>query len=627
VTVQNSTLSGNTAALSGGGLFLGNTALTATLQGSTVSGNSAGTNGGGIEDEAPTLTATNSIFDNNQARNGNGGGLDVANGTNQTVTLTNVTLRDNGATGSGGALADNSAGSSLTLGNCLVQSNAATQGGGLNASGGATVITNSLFVTNTANIGPNSLGLGGGIFQGAGTLTVRNSQFTGNAASFEGGGLLSSGLLTFTVSGSTFNNNVAGQLGGALCSVRSTGTVPPPSMLTNDTFTDNTAFDGAAIADGANDTLMLLNDTISGNTATPGGNGGGFSLFAFPVTVVFQNTIVAGNTADTAPDVNSFGITVTDNGGNFIGNLSGSTGFGPGTLTGNPLLGPLADNGGPLAGATDDQQVVQTEALLAGSPAIDKGVAMGAPTSDERGFGRPDGGAGQLADIGAFEFQNVALTVAVAPATPTVLVNGTATFTVTVTNSGDNALPADNSTLAVTLSAGLTPTSSLTFNVGALAAGQSIHFTVTATATALGTQTLTATITSVDATPNTVTASATVNVVTPPPALPPAPPSSPPTTTTHTPVGALTLFAFGFGPTGIDLFEVDSAGDVFAQPLLGGGTPLFLNTALHLPLAVLQDGQLLALLAGSNGQNFLIDIFNPFNPLIEPSVIAALLHR
>jgi hypothetical protein len=51
---------------------------------------------------------------------------------------------------------------------------------------------------------------------------------------------------------------------------------------------------------------------------------------------------------------------------------------------------------------------------------------------------------------------------------------------------------------------------------------------------------------------------------------------------------------------------------------------LFLNTALHLPLAVLHDGQLLALLAGANGQTFILDVFNPFLSSVEPAVLAAL---
>ncbi len=108
---------------------------------------------------------------------------------------------------------------------------------------------------------------------------------------------------------------------------------------------------------------------------------------------------------------------------------------------------------------------------------------------------------------------------------------------------------------------------------------------------------------------------AAVNVVTP------APVSSP--TATPTPVGTLTLFGFGLGPTGLDLFEVDSIGDVFFQPLMGGG-PSFLSSTLQLPLAALQDGQLLALLAGSNGPDFVVDVFNPFLPFVESAVLAAL---
>jgi hypothetical protein len=45
---------------------------------------------------------------------------------------------------------------------------------------------------------------------------------------------------------------------------------------------------------------------------------------------------------------------------------------------------------------------------------------------------------------------------------------------------------------------------------------------------------------------------------------------------------------------------------------------------LHLPLATIQDGRLLALLAGSNGQNYVIDIINPFVAGVEAAVLAAL---
>jgi hypothetical protein len=158
----------------------------------------------------------------------------------------------------------------------------------------------------------------------------------------------------------------------------------------------------------------------------------------------------------------------------------------------------------------------------------------------------------------------------------------------------------------------------LTFPVGALAAGQSATFSINVNAASLGTQTITAAVTSVDTNPATVTTTATVNVQMPTTPPPPNP------ITGHTPVGSLTAFAFGFGPTGIDLFEVDRAGDIFAVPFMGGGAPIFLSTALQIPLAVLQNGQFLALLAGPNGQNFVIDIINPFLPLVEPALLAAL---
>jgi hypothetical protein len=315
--------------------------------------------------------------------------------------------------------------------------------------------------------------------------------------------------------------------------------------LVNDTFVANSAFnDGGAIL-LANGALALVNDTINGNTAL--GVGGGVAIEGLGVHS-FQNTIVVGNNAPGGgpDDFTINGLSVTDNGGNFISNLSGSTGFGAGTLTGDPQLGLLQNNGGIIAGASGDQQIVQAEALLPGSPAIGKGVANGAPTTDERGLSRPN-----LPDIGAFQFQNVLLTVTVTPSTPTVKINGSDTISIAVHNNGLNALPADNATLAITLSAGLIPTGPLTFNLAAIPAGQSQTFLVPVTAASVGDQTVTVTVTGPDGKPNSITVSNTVTVV-------PNATTATATATTTTPVGTLTLFAIGFGPTGIDLFEVDS---------------------------------------------------------------------
>ncbi len=81
-----------------------------------------------------------------------------------------------------------------------------------------------------------------------------------------------------------------------------------------------------------------------------------------------------------------------------IENLGGETLAGGPNITGqDPKLGPLAANGGPTP----------THALLAGSPALDKGSATGA---DQRGLARPfdlqgigPAAGGNGADIGAYE--------------------------------------------------------------------------------------------------------------------------------------------------------------------------------------------------------------------------------
>jgi hypothetical protein len=87
---------------------------------------------------------------------------------------------------------------------------------------------------------------------------------------------------------------------------------------------------------------------------------------------------------------------------------------------------------------------------------------------------------------------------------------------------------------------------------------------------------------------------------------------------------APTPFAIGFGPTGLDWFEIDSHGNVVVQSVFGGGVEL-VNTSLDLLSALMNDnGLLLALLAGSNGQDYVVDIFNPYLPSVESALLSAL---
>jgi hypothetical protein len=89
------------------------------------------------------------------------------------------------------------------------------------------------------------------------------------------------------------------------------------------------------------------------------------------------------------------------------------------------------------------------------------------------------------------------------------------------------------------------------------------------------------------------------------------------------PVGSLSVFALGFGPTGIDWFEVDSKGDVFAQSFFGGPAQ-FVSTPLQFLLTAISDNSLLALLEGSSGPDYIMEVFDPFVPLVVPALFAAL---
>jgi hypothetical protein len=406
VTIVSSVLENNFSAGTGGGFGDENNQGALSVLNSLFLNNSAFGNGGGIQEGGSGTTITNSALVGNSSQAG-GGGMFVAGGT---ATVTNSRFSANEAN-NGGAIEDQAATLTVTASlfetNRAVGSNGGTggSGGGIDAQSGVTSLTvnNSLFLNNAAVNSTANLG-GGSILQTVGTLTVTNSQFTGNTTSTNGGGVNFAGS-TATISGSTLNNNQAARGGGLFFAGTGTLAKGTASTLTNDTFVANTSItDGGAVTASASGDLVFLNDTLNANTT--GGNGGGVALVGGGAgKASLQNTNVALDTAGTGPDVfTAAGVTVTDKGGNFIGMLAGSTGFGAGTLTGNPVLGPLQNNGGPVAGLPGYGHVVQTEALRRGSTAIGKGLLAGAPGTDERGFVRLGGGATNPS-IGAFEPQ------------------------------------------------------------------------------------------------------------------------------------------------------------------------------------------------------------------------------
>jgi len=399
----------NFAGLTGGAYSDASIAGTVRISQTLFFNKTAWQNGGAVASNGPNTLITGCVFQGNTSQ-GMGGGL-LADG--QITNVTDTIFREN-TSGRGGGVEDTTS-DFLNVKTSTFDSNRAIGGDGSNGSAGpgagggidmqgnsSTIldIENSLFLDNLATSGN-----GGAINESAGLLVIADSQFTANSAANMGGAVAFKGR-GFAASGSTFNHNSAENGGGV--DYENTGTVATlsDSVMYNDTFVGNVATAaGGAILDAGLGDLLLLYDTINNNTA--GINGGGCDLTNGSFTFSFHNAIVFGNTAGVlGPDIfTPAGYSITDEGGNLIGTTSGTSGFGAGTLVGvNPLLDALEDNGGQLAGAAGDQRIVQTEALLRGSPVIFAGTSADGIHSDERGFSRSTTGP-QSPTIGAYEPQ------------------------------------------------------------------------------------------------------------------------------------------------------------------------------------------------------------------------------
>jgi hypothetical protein len=429
LTLFNMVVTHNNATADGGGIVMENTvnsSWTLTINSSTISNNHAGDAGGGIDTDGAGTVLINAgtvITGNTDLHQGAGVYVDsIQVGTvfmGASMTMMGTLVSNNQAlfadvTASGGGIS-NAGNGTMTIADSTVAGNfTGGMGGGFSDENnqGTLVVTNSFFVNNSA------ISDGGAIQEGGPSTTITDTEIKDNSSGGSGGGLFANGT-TLAVASSTFAGNTA-VVGGGGIELQTMGTGAAGSTITNSTISGNSALNNAGANGGGIDapatftgTVTLLDDTLNANVATNGGGifwaGAGSSTFAV------ENTIIAKDFAATAgPDANNPAGTFTDNGGNLIGiagAASGNTGFTAATTqTGtaasplDPLLGPLAANGGRPIGFPAVPAVLQTEALLPSSPAIDQGVS--APvTSDERGFPRPDSVGPDTGpqDVGAFE--------------------------------------------------------------------------------------------------------------------------------------------------------------------------------------------------------------------------------
>lgn len=370
LSLLSSTLSNNTSTHNGGAINFLTTGI-ATIADTSFSSNTATGNGGAIAiDSGVSVSINHSRFNLNAA---NEGGAILNAGS---VTLNNSSLDNNTASHLGGAVLTTG---STTFVHSEIGENIADNRGGAIFMGGGNL---SLFATALdSNISTN--GDGGAIFCLSGTsISITDSLFDQNRAKFGAGAISIGSASNSLISNSSFTGNSA-QQGGAIFNSGLT-------TLINSTFTLNsaTAGGGAIAGDGP---LLLTNCTIFNNSAD--GPGGINALGNGPVSIA--NSIIAGNSS--TGGAQDLGGTYTSRGHNLIGITDGASGFISSDLTGTlasplaPGLAALADNGGPT----------QTFALLPGSAAINAGDNSLVPGSaDQRGHNRIVYGT---VDIGAFE--------------------------------------------------------------------------------------------------------------------------------------------------------------------------------------------------------------------------------
>jgi cyclophilin family peptidyl-prolyl cis-trans isomerase len=398
LTVKNSTITGNTGATRGGGIYSwGYAGGTTTIQNSTIANNTAAYGGGIWTETAPAstspvlpasaLTIQDSTVSGNTAtttRSNGGGG--IYNYTNQgTVLIQGSTISGNTSehqagptitrTSGGGILIWKNFGT-VTVDGDTISGNTGGTGGGImvrNSYGGTTTIENS-------TISGNNGDEGAGVFlrSTAGTISVQNSTISGNHASDKGGGVYTQNYQSIGIQNSTITGNTAQSAGGGLY-------VKPPIA-----------------AYYQYDWVNVDSTIIAANTDTSGTAPDVFATYTDPGTGIVYNTANFANSLvgnNTNADLPAAPLGTPDANGNLVGTSSAPI---------DPELGPLANNGGPT----------QTCALLKGSPAIDMGSNPASLTTDQRGAGflREWGGT---TDIGAYEYQT-------APAVTNVLVGSTA---------------------------------------------------------------------------------------------------------------------------------------------------------------------------------------------------------
>ena len=313
-----------------------------------------------------------------------GGGVAATDG--GTLDIRKTLIADNAADDYGSAVTTYSGGGTVKISHSKLVGNNAENGAAVIVGDGKLTLDHSTIANNTG------VDYGGGIDLYGSGATIRNSTISGNRATGAdyGGGIFDEDNHgPVLIENSTIADNHTGYGGGGIYAEGDVWTIRNSTIARNQALTDDSSsgYGGGIYNGGA--TMKLESVTLSGNAAydTAG-------LYQDGGSTTIRNSILARN-RDYGEDhwVEDCYVstgTVTSLGHNLIGDGScnpvGSDIAGDSTDQVFPGLDPLAANGGPT----------ETQALIAGSPAINKGANC--PGKDQRGHKRTG-----KCDIGAYE--------------------------------------------------------------------------------------------------------------------------------------------------------------------------------------------------------------------------------
>ena len=280
-------------------------------------------------------------FNGNNVYRSSGGGIYTGYGTN---TLTNNTLYNNSANYSGGGIYTEY-GTNTLANNTLYNNSADDYGGGIETYYGTNTLTNNTLYNNSAAVH------GGGIYTQYGINTLANNTLYNNSANYSGGIYTYYG--TNILTNNTLYNNSANYSGGGIITWSGTNTLKNNIFWANQKAGSSTT----AGADYENSTTLSATNTFENN------------MLQLP-----NNTTNYPTTGGTTYTNN---IYATD------------------PLFINPADPDGADN---IHRTADDGLSIQPC-----SPAINTGIATGAPIEDITGYTRTG-----LPDIGAYEYNPTA---------------------------------------------------------------------------------------------------------------------------------------------------------------------------------------------------------------------------